>query len=166
MTRSKYEECFMEKHPLPYEELSLPYIRNYVPDFHTNRYILELKGVLERDDAQKISSVYSFLSTDKVYIIAGGKFTHEEELRAATAQFNPTVFKYPDLHYAIAPQMTKKELSAFRLMRGRPTLYGDKFPYTGRQIVAWADQLGIPSLPMSYDDHKSYEDFHNYAPYK
>jgi hypothetical protein len=155
----------MDKHPLPYEELSLPYIRNYVPDFHTDRYVLELKGILERDDAMKISSAYSFLTTDKVYIIAGGKFTYEEELREVTSKFNPTVFKYPDLGYAIAPQMSRQELSAFRLMRGRPALSG-KFPYTGRQIVAWADQMGIPSLPMSYDDHKSWEEYHNYAPYK
>lgn len=158
--RSKYEECFIAKHPLPYEELSLPYIRNYVPDFHTDKYILELKGVLERDDAMKISSVYSFLSSDKVYIIAGGKFAHDEELRALTAQFNPTVFKYPDLGYAIAPQMSRQELSAFRLMRGRPTLNGAKFPLTGKQIVAWADQIGIPSLPMSYTDHRAWEEYH------
>lgn len=158
MTRSKFEECFLKEHPLPYEELSLPYIRNYVPDFHTDRCILELKGVLERDDAMKISSVYSFLSTDKVYIIAGGKFAHEEELRALTAQFNPTLFKYPDLRYAIAPQMSRQELSSFRLMRGRPQLSG-KFPLTGKQIVAWADQIGIPSLPMSYTDHRAWEEY-------
>lgn len=157
--RSKFEMAFANKYPLEYERLSLPYLRNYVPDFHNDNYILELKGVLERDDAQKISSVYSFLSTDKVYIIAGGKFQHTEELAALTAHFNPTLFKYPDLAYAIAPQMTPAQLASFRLSRGKRT-YHERFPLTGADIVAWANRIGIPALPMSYEDHRAYEEYH------
>lgn len=158
MTRSKFEEAFIAKYHLPYEQLSLPYVKEYVPDFHTDKYILELKGVLERDDAKKITSVFSFLTTDTVYIIAGGKFQHIDKLRELTAEFSPKVFKYPDLSYAIAPQFTRSQLADFRLMRGRPR-YVDKFPLTGAQIVAWADRIGIPTLPMSYQDHKAWEEY-------
>ena len=157
MARSKFEECFISKNPsLPYEELSLPYIRNYVPDFHNDNAILELKGVLDRDDAMNISSTHSFLTTDKVYIIAGGKFIHMESLTELTQQFNPTIFKYPQLAYALAPQMTNAQLSSYRLMRGSSKHHG-KFPLTGGDIVAWANKMGIPALPMSYTDHREWE---------
>lgn len=160
MTRSRFEQCFIDKYTLPYEELSLPYIRNYVPDFHTDKYVLELKGVLERDDAMKITSAYNFLTTDKVYVIAGGKFAHFDKLRELTQEFNPTMFKYPDLGYAIAPQLSRSELANLRLMRGRPIYYSDKFPLKGADIVAWANRLGIPALPMTYTDHSEWEKFH------
>jgi hypothetical protein len=159
MTRSRFEQAFIEKHHLPYEQLSLPYVRNYVPDFHTDKYILELKGVLDREDAQKISSVYSFLSSDKVYIITGGKFKHIESLTEMTDQFNPIIFKYPDLEYAIAPQMTPAQLASYRLSRGRG-MYHERFPLTGSSIVAWANKMRIPALPMSYEDHREWEKYH------
>lgn len=157
--RSKFEEAFISKYNLPYEQLSLPYIRNYVPDFHTDKYILELKGVLEREDAQKISSTVSFLRTDQVYILVGGKFQHREELVEVTKQFNPTVFNYPDLDYVIAPQMTQSQLANHRLSRGSRTWH-ERFPLTGADIVAWANKMGIVSTPMSYSDHREWEKFH------
>lgn len=159
MSRSKFEEAFIQKHTLPYEELSLPYIRNYVPDFHTDKYILELKGVLERDDAQKISSTVSFLRTEQVYIICGGKFKHYDELQSLTKDFNPTLFKYPDLDYVIAPQMTQSQLANHRLSRGSRTWH-ERFPLTGTDIVAWANKMKIPALPMSYTDHREWEKYH------
>lgn len=159
MTRSKFEEAFIAKSGLPYEQLCLPYVKEYVPDFHTDKYILELKGVLERDDAKKISSVVNFLRTDKVYVIVGGKFKQFDELRQMLSHFNPTIFKYPDLEYAIAPQFTKTQLSSFRLSRGRQP-YNTNFPLTGKDIVAWADRMGITTLPMTYQDHKSWEEYH------
>ena len=159
MARSKYEEAFIEKHTLPYEELSLPYIKNYVPDFHTDKYILELKGVLEREDAQKISSSVAFLRTDQVYIICGGKFQHTEALTEMTKHFNPTMFKYPDLEYVIAPQMTYAQLASHRLSRGKRTWH-ERFPLTGGDIVAWANKMNIPSCPMSYSDHNEWEKYH------
>lgn len=157
--RSKFEQAFIDKHPLPYEQLSLPYIRNYVPDFHTDRYILELKGVLEREDAQKISSTVSFLRTDQVYIICGGKFQQTEELTEMTKQFNPTLFKYPDLDFVLAPQMTQSQLANHRLSRGSRTWH-ERFPLTGADIVAWANKMNITALPMSYTDHREWEKFH------
>lgn len=146
------------KHSLPYEKLSLPYIRDYVPDFHTDKYVLELKGVLDRDDARKIASAYSFLTTDKVYIIAGGKFRYFEELQQVTRDFKPTCFQYPDLGYVIAPQFSKNELTRYRLMRGKPR-EEENFPLKGLGIVAWANRLGIPSCPMSYTDHRYWEEY-------
>ena len=159
MSRSRFEEAFINKYTLPYEELSLPYIRNYVPDFHTDKYILELKGVLERDDAQKISSTVSFLRTERVYIICGGKFKHIEALTEITKQFNPTLFKYPDLGFVLAPQMTKTQLANHRLSRGSRT-HHEQFPLKGADIVAWANKMRIPALPMSYDDHREWEKYH------
>lgn len=159
MSRSKFEEAFIQKYTLTYEELSLPYIRNYVPDFHTDRYILELKGVLEREDAQKISSAVSFLRTNQVYIICGGKFQHREELTEVTKHFNPTVFNYPNLDFVIAPQMTNAQLASHRLSRGSRTWH-ERFPLTGSDIVAWANKMNIPACPMSYTDHREWEKYH------
>jgi len=158
MTRSQFEECFIKKHPLPYEELSLPYIRNYVPDFHVEgKFIIELKGVLQKDDAQKISSTFSFLTTDNIYVIVGAKFKEIDKLREALAPYlSTTIFHYPDLHYAIAPQLTKVELANYHLMRGNPAPHG-KFPLTGVEMISWANKMGIRSLPMSYTDHRSFE---------
>ena len=160
MTRSKFEESFERKYSLPYEKFSLPYVKNYIPDFHdtTTNTILELKGVLERDDATKISSVYNFINTDTLYIIAGGKFQHLEELTRLTKVFNPTVFKYPDAHYVVCPQMTPAQLASFRLSKGKRFCH-DHFPLKGADIVAWCNRVGITALPMSYQDHLAWEKY-------
>jgi len=151
MTRSKLEDVFHAEFPhLNYEEHHLPYITNYMPDFSDMHTIVETKGLLERQDAKKITSAHHFLTTDKLYVIAGAHFEHYEKVQKMLEEYNVTMFKYPEKRYILSPSLSPREMASFRL-NGVPRGYTN-FPLSGLCITAWAAKNRIPCAPITYSD--------------